>query len=133
MVVGWGLGEASIGITAGRGSEGAGDTERREEKDDLREWLMTLGGFIGKAIEVGVPGVEATGEPPATAELVSRAARMDLWPISGGAGLCEDIRLGGRSVLMWLAILGGLSSWPYSVYWPSFVRKEYTWTERSED
>lgn len=110
MDVGWGFGEASIGITAGRGSEGAGETERRDENDDRREWLMTLGGFMGKATEVGVPGVEAAGEPAAAAELASMVARTDLYPISGGAGLCEDIRLGGRSVLMWLAILGGLSS-----------------------
>lgn len=31
-----GLGEGSIGITAGRGIDGAGDTERREEKEDRR-------------------------------------------------------------------------------------------------
>lgn len=99
-----------MGITAGSGSEGAGETERREEKEDLREWLITLGGFMGRAIEVGVPGAEGTGEPPPAAEPDSIAPSMDLWLISGGAGLCEDIRLGGRSVLIWLAILGGLSS-----------------------
>ncbi len=52
-----------MGITAGRGMEGAGDAERREEKEDRRLWLMTLGGFIGKATEVGVPGADGTGEP----------------------------------------------------------------------
>jgi hypothetical protein len=31
-----GLGDASIGMTAGRGMEGAGDIERREEKDERR-------------------------------------------------------------------------------------------------
>lgn len=31
-----GFGDASIGITAGRGIDGAGDTDRREEKDDRR-------------------------------------------------------------------------------------------------
>lgn len=73
-LVEWGFGEASIGITAGRGIEGAGETERREENEDLREWLMTLGGFMGSAIEVGVPGAEGTGE---ATELASRAARAD--------------------------------------------------------
>jgi hypothetical protein len=37
LLVWWGLGDASIGITAGRGIEGAGETERRDEKEDLRE------------------------------------------------------------------------------------------------
>ncbi len=42
--------------------EGAGDTERLEEKDERRLWLMTLGGFMGRATEVGVPGAEGAGE-----------------------------------------------------------------------
>lgn len=58
-----GFGDASIGITAGSGMEGAGEAERLEENDDLREWLITLGGFIGSAIDVGVPGAEGIGEP----------------------------------------------------------------------
>jgi hypothetical protein len=52
-----------MGITAGSGIEGAGETDRREEKEDLREWLITLGGFIGSAMDVGVPGADGTGEP----------------------------------------------------------------------
>lgn len=39
LLVGCGLGEASMGITAGRGIDGAGDTERLDalsENDDLR-------------------------------------------------------------------------------------------------
>ena len=37
VLVGRGLGDASIGITAGRGIDGAGETERRDdENDDLR-------------------------------------------------------------------------------------------------
>jgi hypothetical protein len=37
VLEGRGLGEASIGITAGRGIDGAGETERRDdENDDLR-------------------------------------------------------------------------------------------------
>jgi len=43
--------------------EGAGEADRLEENDDLREWLIALGGFIGRAIEVGVPGAEGIGEP----------------------------------------------------------------------
>ncbi len=31
-----GLGEASMGITAGKGNDGAGDGDLREEKDDRR-------------------------------------------------------------------------------------------------
>jgi hypothetical protein len=29
---------------------------------------MTLGGFMGKAMDVGVPGAEGTGEPTANPE-----------------------------------------------------------------
>lgn len=66
ILVGAGLGDASMGITAGRGIDGAGLTERRDdEKDDLRLWQIVLGGFMGKAIDVGVPGADGTGEPTA--------------------------------------------------------------------
>lgn len=84
MLVGRGFGEASMGMTAGRGIEGAGLTERRdEEKEDLRLWLMMLGGFIGNAMEVGVPGIDGTGEPmgalvwltPGTASKTASCAR----------------------------------------------------------
>jgi hypothetical protein len=72
----WGFGEASMGITAGSGIDGAGETERLDENDDLRLWPITLGGFIGNAIEVGVPGAEGTGEPmPGTASTAPRADR----------------------------------------------------------
>ena len=77
VLVVWGFGEASMGITAGSGIEGAGDTERREDKDDLREWLTTLGGFMGRAAEVGVPGAEGAGEALPAAEPASRVARTD--------------------------------------------------------
>ena len=60
---GCGLGDASIDMTAGRGIEGAGDTDRLDENDDLRLWLMTLGGLMGSATEVGVPGADGTGDP----------------------------------------------------------------------
>jgi hypothetical protein len=59
-----GFGDASIAMTAGSGIDGAGETERRDdEKEDRRLWLTTLGGFIGRAIEVGVPGAEGAGDP----------------------------------------------------------------------
>ena len=57
-----------MGMTAGNGIEGAGDIDRREENDERRLWLTTLGGFIGKAMEVGVPGAEGAGEPTDGAE-----------------------------------------------------------------
>jgi len=52
-----------MGMTAGSGMEGAGETDRLEEKDERRLWLTTLGGFMGTANEVGVPGADGTGEP----------------------------------------------------------------------
>lgn len=56
-------------MTAGKGSEGAGDAERLmaglEPKEDFRLWLIALGGFIGRARDVGVPGAEGTGDPAA--------------------------------------------------------------------
>lgn len=40
-----------MGITAGRGIEGAGDADLRieveEPNDDLLLWLIVLGGFMG--------------------------------------------------------------------------------------
>ena len=113
-----------MGITAGRGMDGAGETDRRDEKDDRRLWLMTLGGFMGIAIEVGVPGAEGTGEPIEALGTLSNPDRTDRWPISGGAGLLDEMRLGGRSALIWLASLGGLSSCVFSVYCPSLVLSE---------
>lgn len=111
-----GLGDASMGMTAGSGIDGAGDTERRnDEKDDRRLWLTTLGGFMGSAADVGVPGAEGTGDPmdgagpPPAASMTDSWAR---WPKSGGAGLLDEMRRGGRSALMWLASLGVLSSVP---------------------
>lgn len=104
-----------MGITAGSGMDGAGETDRLDEKEDLLLCVIVLGGFIGKAVEVGVPGADGTGDPTATPGTASIAARTDRYPISGGAGLLEDIRRGGRSVLAWLAILGGLSSCVFSV------------------
>lgn len=64
MLVGIGFGDASIGMTAGKGIDGAGLTDRRDdEKDERRLWLIILGGFIGSAMDVGVPGADGTGDP----------------------------------------------------------------------
>lgn len=93
-----GLGDASIGMTAGRGMEGAGEGERREEKDDLRLWLITLGGFIGRGSELGVPGAEGTGEL-IDADVTESAGSGARTPKSGGAGLLDEILRGGRSAL----------------------------------
>lgn len=102
-------------MTAGKGIDGAGETERLDENDDLRLWLITLGGFIGKAVDVGVPGADGTadgtGELMLTLGTASIDANTDLYPSSGGAGLWEDIRRGGKSALIWLTTLGGASLW----------------------
>ena len=82
-------------MTAGNGIDGAGDADRREEKDERLLWLTTLGGFMGKATEVGVPGAEGAGEP--TEGFGSRTDSEARCPKSGGAGLLDDIRLGGKS------------------------------------
>ena len=50
-------------MTAGRGIDGAGDIERRDENDDRLLWLTTLGGFIADGKEVGVPGADGAGDP----------------------------------------------------------------------
>lgn len=60
-----------MGITAGRGSAGAGEAERRDENEDLRLWLTTLGGFMGSGNDVGVPGAEGPGEPTEVAESIT--------------------------------------------------------------
>lgn len=65
-----GFGDASMGITAGRGSVGAGEAERRDENEDLRLWLITLGGFMGSGMDVGVPGAEGTGDPTDVADSI---------------------------------------------------------------
>lgn len=62
-----GFGDAStaMGMTAGSGIDGAGETLRRDdEKDDLLLWLTALGGFIGSVVEVGVSGADSVGGDP---------------------------------------------------------------------
>ena len=96
-------------MTAGRGIEGAGDAERREESDDLRLWLTTLGGFIGRGTELGVPGAEGTGEFSA-ADAPASIVCCARFPNSGGAGLLEDILRGGRSAFACIAVFVVLPS-----------------------
>jgi hypothetical protein len=56
-------------MTAGRGIEGAGEHERlmdaEDPNDDLRLWLITLGGFIGFAVIFGVLGADGRGDSAA--------------------------------------------------------------------
>jgi hypothetical protein len=134
----YGFGEASIGITAGKGSEGAGETDRRIDiageaapNDDLLLWLMVLGGFIGSAEDVGVPGHEGVGEPIAVV-LDWSVGICGRNPSSGGAGLLEEILRPGKSIFIFMPILFG-SSLLSSVKWPSLVLSVYMWTDRSED
>lgn len=97
----YGLGDFSIGRTAGKGIDGAGDADRRtegEEPNDERRLCEISGGFIGSASDVGVPGIEGAGDPGA-----NEAASATKWPRrleSGGAGLLDDILLPGRSIFV---------------------------------
>lgn len=94
------LGE--FGITAGRGIDGAGEAERRIEGDEPNEErrLCEVGGgcIVGRASDCGVPGIDGTGDPIAK----ESATKEALPPKSGGAGLFEDTRRAGRSILVTL-------------------------------
>jgi hypothetical protein len=86
-------------MTAGRGSEGAGEAERRMDGDDPNEdrRLCEVGGFMGSAMLWGVPGADGIGDA-AWSELSLNDVRECR---SGGAGLLEDIlRRAGRSILL---------------------------------
>ncbi len=73
-----GLGEFSIGRTAGSGIDGAGDADRlidgEEPKEDRRLWEIA-GGFIGRASDVGVPGIEGAGEAGVKTASEAKCAR----------------------------------------------------------
>ena len=106
-----GFGEFSIGRTAGSGSEGAGEADLRNEGDDPNEerrLCVSGGGFIGKAKEVGVPGIEGVGAGEFGAKLGFSARNCARCPKSGGAGLPDDMRRAGRSILetllCWLSV-----------------------------
>lgn len=103
------LGE--FGMTAGRGIDGAGEAERRidgEEPNDVRR-LCDVGGacIVGRASDCGVPGIDGTGEPTA----YESPAKEALPPKSGGAGLFDDTRRAGRSILVTLLCCAS-ENWP---------------------
>ncbi len=86
-------------MTAGSGIEGAGEadllTDGEEPNEDRRLWLIALGGFIGRASVVGVPGADGAGDAPPCEEV--SVDNCDRRPISGGAGL--EILREGKSIL----------------------------------
>lgn len=96
----WTFGEKSIDLTAGRGSAGDGDVDRRMEGDELNELrrlAVSIGGFIGSENDVGVPGVDGAGDAMMAEEFGGKS--LLLIAKSGGAGLFEETRLlGGRSI-----------------------------------
>lgn len=95
------LGE--FGMTAGNGIDGAGEADRRMEGDEPKDErrLCDVGGgcIVGSASDWGVPGIEGTGDPTARLESAANEARP---PKSGGAGLFEDTRRAGKSILVTL-------------------------------
>lgn len=110
------LGE--FGMTAGRGIDGAGEADRRMDGEDMapkeERRLCEVGGgcMAGKANDCGVPGIEGTGEPTLALPSVAKEARA---PKSGGAGLFEEIRRAGRSILVTL-LCGSSANWPSFVF-----------------
>lgn len=111
----YGFGEFSIGLTAGKGIEGAGEAERRIDGDDPkdeRRLCEIIGGFMGNAREAGVPGIDGAGD--AGANEVESAVSCGRGLGSGGAGLLAEIRRAGRSIFMIL-----LCWWRAG--WPSLV------------
>ena len=115
----YGFGEFSIGRTAGKGMDGAGDAERRMDGDEPKEerrLCVIAGGFIGSARDVGVPGIEGAGDAGARDDGSGPINVRD--PESWGAGLLDDILRPGRSILVTLLC------W-LSVNWPSLVLRLY--------
>ena len=90
--------------------DGAGEADLRIEakdpKEERRLWVMA-GGFIGRAREVGVPGMEADGAGEAGATMHSADCRIFG---SGGAGLLAEIRLAGKSILVTLLCCRSVNS-----------------------
>lgn len=120
------LGDEISGLTAGRGNDGAGEADLRKDGDEPKEERRLVainGGSIGRGVVKGVPGFEGAGE--AMARLLWLALEVR-WAASTGAGLFEDIRRPGKSILLNLP-------WVDSVAVPSFSLRAYMCTERSED
>ena len=100
LPVRYGLGEFSMGLTAGKGIDGAGDAERRidgDEPNDDRRLCEITGGFIGSARDAGVPGIDGAGD--AGAKETESAPSWGRGLGSGGAGLLAEILRPGRSIL----------------------------------
>jgi hypothetical protein len=99
-------------MTAGSGIDGAGEAERRMDGDEPNEdrRLADVGGgcIVGNASDCGVPGIEGTGEPIA---MFASATNEALPPKSGGAGLFEEMRRAGRSILVTLLCCAS-ENWP---------------------
>ena len=116
-----GLGEFSIGRTAGRGIDGAGDAERRTEGDEPKEerrLCEMMGGFIGNASDAGDGGIEVAGDAGAREGNSGPPPSSGRGLGSGGAGLLVEILRAGRSILVILLC------W-FKVGWPSLVLRLY--------
>lgn len=101
----YGFGDFAIGRTAGKGIDGAGDADRRiagEEPKEDRRLCEIVGGFIGRASDVGVPGIDSAGAGDSGATDGVSAARCPRRLESGGAGLLDEILLAGRSIFVTL-------------------------------
>jgi hypothetical protein len=106
--------DTSSGFTAGSGIAGAGEADRRidgEEPKEDRRLRETGGGSMGRGAVIGVPGVDGPGDEMAMELDVEDWFRL---PRSGGAGLLDEMRRDGRSILWNLP-------WDESVNCPSFV------------
>ena len=94
------LGDEISGLTAGNGSDGAGEADRRNDGDepkDDRRLEASSGGSMGSGVVKGVPGFDGAGEAMARLLLLALEARCG---ISAGAGLFDEIRRPGRSILL---------------------------------
>ena len=93
------LGDDISGRTAGSGSDGAGDADLRNDGDepkDERRLEPMAGGSIGSGVVRGVPGFEGAGDAIANPLVLAFEGRCTT---SGGAGLFDDIRRPGKSIL----------------------------------
>lgn len=94
------LGDDISGLTAGSGSDGAGEADLRtagEEPKEERLLEAVGGGSIGIGVVIGVPGFEGAGEAIANPLALAVDA---LCVNSTGAGLCVEILRPGRSILL---------------------------------
>jgi hypothetical protein len=102
-----GFGELSIGLTAGRGIEGAGEADLCTGVPNEDRLLCDVGGggSMGNDKVVGVPGIDAIdaeGAGDAGASVKASTWTFERILVSGGAGLLADILRPGRSILVTL-------------------------------